>query len=474
MTIEQHAWSMAEWDAVETLERLQRKEVSPAEVLEAAIVRARDAQPLGAVVTETYEQARAASKRASGPLAGVPTFIKDLVQVEGVRTRWGSRGAGEYISRRTDPEAAAVLRTGVVSLGKSAASEFGLTPTTEPMGLTAARNPWNPGHTPGGSSGGAATLVAAGVVPIAHGSDGGGSIRIPAAACGLVGLKPTRGRLDVEGSTRMPINLAVNGVLSRTVRDTVAFWQAIDAQRLSPKVAPIGEVRPEPQKKLRIGVHFESPAQRAVDPEVRALVESTAALCRELGHEVEFIPCPHAREYADDFIRYWSFIAYAFLTLGRVGVHWNFDAAKCEPWTHALKANFEKEKWRGVQAIRRLRTQGEAWNQQVQRFDVIMGPTLGHAAPKLGELASDRPYDELLERLLTFAPYTGAMNIVGAPALTLPLGMTKAGLPLGVHFAAGMAQEALLLSLGLQLEAARPWPRMAPRSAWSGAESAQG
>ncbi len=469
MKSERDAWAMAEWDAVETLERISAKEVSAAEVLEAAIARTEAAQPLGAVVTPTYERARSELASASGPLAGLPFFIKDLVQVKGVRTRWGSRGSGEYVSRRTDPEAATIFRTGVVSLGKSASPEFGLTPTTEPLGFTATRNPWDPGRSPGGSSGGAAALVAAGVVPMAHASDGGGSIRIPAACCGLVGLKPSRGRLDVEGSTRMPINLAVNGVVSRTVRDTVAFWRAVEGAGAGGPA--MGEVRPEPAKKLRIGLHFDSPMAKELDPEVRAAVESAAALCRELGHEVELIPCPYSRQEGDDFLLYWSFIAFIYGTLGRVAVHWNFEAQQCEPWTHELKARFARQKWDGLQAIRRLRAQGATWQRRMGRFDVILSPTVGHPAPRLGELASDVPYDTLLERLLKFAAYTGALNIIGAPGLSLPLGRSGAGLPIGVHLAAGVGQDALLLSLGLQLEAARPWPRMAPRSAWERAKT---
>jgi amidase len=467
MLTETEAWRWASWDAVETLHRLRRREVSAAEVIEAAILRAQGAAALGAIVSPTFDAARGQAERAHGPLAGVPTFIKDLVQVRGVRTGWGSRGAGDYVSRRSDPEAVAVLRTGVVSLGKSATPEFGLTPTTEPLGLTAAHNPWNPAHSPGGSSGGAAALVVAGVVPIAHASDGGGSIRIPAACCGLVGLKPSRGRLDVEGSTYMPINLAVNGVVSRTVRDTVAFWNAIESQATDATVAPMGEVWPEPRRRLRIGVYFESPLGGAPDPEVRLAVEATAKQCEALGHHVELVPCPHDRQQADDFIRYWSFIAYTFTRIGRVGVHWNFDASRCEPWTLELARRFEREKWQGVGAIRRLREQAAAWAPRMERFDVYLGPTIGHAAPKLGALASDVPYEQLLERLMHFAPYTGAMNIIGGPGLSLPLGRSSAGLPLGVHFAAGIGQDALLLSLGLELEAAKPWERMAPRDAWA-------
>jgi amidase len=205
------------WDAVETAARVRAKDVSAAEVIEAAITRAQEAAPLRAVVAEQYERAlQRAQQQGPGPLAGVPTFVKDLAHLEGVPTGWGSAAAGSYVSRRSDRFVRHFEDTGVVYLGKSAAPELGLTATTEPLGREPCRNPWDPAYSSGGSSGGAACLVAAGVVPIAHASDGGGSIRIPASVCGLVGLKPSRFRMDMEGSQLLPINIATDGVISRS------------------------------------------------------------------------------------------------------------------------------------------------------------------------------------------------------------------------------------------------------------------
>src|SRR5580704_9239076 len=186
--------ALAAWDAVETRDRIRKKDVSAEEVLEAAIARAEEARPLGAVFEPTYERARAgaANRDPVAPLSGVPTFVKDLTQIRGVPTTWGSQAVGRYVSRGSDRIATWIEETGVVTLGKSACPELGLMPATEPLGRPPCRNPWDPSRSSGGSSGGAATLVASGVVPIAHGNDGGGSIRIPAACCGLVGLKPSR------------------------------------------------------------------------------------------------------------------------------------------------------------------------------------------------------------------------------------------------------------------------------------------
>lgn len=279
-------WELAAWDAVETAQRIARKEVTALEVVEAALARAADCEGLNAIVTQTSVAARAAAQTASGPLAGVPTYVKDLVPVEGVRIAWGSAATGELVATKSDPLVGVLQRCGLVSLGKSATPELGLTGTTEPLAFGACHNPWSPAHTPGGSSGGAAALVASGVVPIAQGSDGGGSIRIPASCCGLVGLKPTRGRLDMTGSNLLIVNIAVNGVLTRTVRDTVAFWRAVEAQGVGKRLAPIGEPKPAPEKRLRVLAFSDAPNGRPVHDEVKAAVAATVKLLRELGHEV--------------------------------------------------------------------------------------------------------------------------------------------------------------------------------------------
>ena len=211
----------AAWDAVETAARIRKKEVSATEVVGAAFARAEEARPLGAIVELTYERARAnaGAPRSEAALAGVPTFVKDLAQMRGVPTGWGSAASSAYVSRRTDPFVKHFEETGVVTLGKSACPELGLTATTEPLGRPPCRNPWDPSRSSGGSSGGAATLVAAGVVPMAHGSDGGGSIRIPAACCGLVGLKPSRFRLATPWpSTRRSNPVVLRGGSRRSGR----------------------------------------------------------------------------------------------------------------------------------------------------------------------------------------------------------------------------------------------------------------
>ncbi len=452
------AEELGQWDAVETAERLRRGDVSPREVIDAAVARAERRSSLGAIVTESYDEARRA--RPSGALAGVPTFIKDLAQVRGVRTAWGSRGTGEHVSRRSDPSIERLFGTGLVCLGKSATPEFGLTATTEPLGFPPCRNAWDRARSAGGSSGGAACLVAAGVVPLAHASDGGGSIRIPAAANGLVGLKPTRGRFDMDGSHLLPVNVAVQGVVTRTVRDTVAFFAALE--RPGGPMAPIGQVRPAPAVKLRVGVFTDAPLGTEVHPEHRDAALRAGAICESLGHHVETMPCPFDAQVIHDFLRFWGVLAFLYLRGGKLLTHPGFDASRLEPWTRGLAAYFSRAPRVAFAGIPRLRRFGATYAALMRRFDVLVSPTLGEPPPPLGHLAPDLPFETKFERLVRFAAFTPIQNIAGAPAVSLPLGRTSSGLPIGVQLAAAVGAERTLLELARSLEEAAPWPRAAP------------
>jgi amidase len=454
---------------VETRRRIERKDVSVREVVEGAIARAEEASHLGAVFERTYERARAAVEAlvTTGPFAGVPTFVKDLANIRGVPTTWGSRAAGTYVARATDPIAARIEATGLIVLGKSACPELGLTATTEPVGFSPCRNPWDPSRSSGGSSGGSAVLVAAGVVPIAHANDGGGSIRIPAACCGLVGLKPSRFRLDAKGSDGLPVNIACEGMVTRTVRDTVAFFAALEAQRAPRKVAPIGEVAAAPSGALRIAVFVDAPVGTPVDPEVRQAVLDAARSCEALGHHVEEIPCPFAGAVIDDFLQYWGLVAWMQLRLGRFLMHRGFDRKKVEPWTRGIAGYFARAKLATFAATRRLRRYAATYAEVMTRYDVLVSPVVATPAPPLGHLATDAPFETHFERVRAFAPFTPICNVSGAPAISLPLGRSRAGLPIGVHFAAAHGQDRLLLELASSLETAAPWEQVAPRDRWA-------
>lgn len=445
------------WDAVEHAEHLAAKDVTPLEVIDAAIARAEKARSLNALWTETFDRARDAAKKPlpAGLLAGVPFATKDLAEIKGVRTTWGCAATGNYISKKNSPCVNVFEQCGLVSLGKTSTPEHGLTATTEPLAFGPTQNPAAPGHTAGGSSGGAASVVAGGIVPIAHGSDGGGSVRIPAACCGLVGLKVTRGRFDMEGSALLPVNIAVHGVLSRNVRDTVAFWRAVEQVR-PPKLPRIGTAGLRPAQRVRIGMFTAAPENRPVDAEVIAAVQQTGARLRALGHEVIEMGCPVPDEVSRQFIALWGFVAWTQANAGRLMTGKPFEPSKLESLTLQFAKQFTSNKWGSFVELRRLRGWTKAFPEKLKELDVdvLLSPTLAKVPVKIGHLKPDVPFEEALERLWGFCPFTPYYNSAGAPALSLPVAKSSLGVPIGVQLGSSHGREALLLELGAELEAA--------------------
>ncbi|MBP1710762.1 MAG: Amidase [Deltaproteobacteria bacterium] len=448
-------------DGVGIAEKISSGEISAAEAVEAAIARARSVNPvLNAIVTETFDMAREQVKKpVPGPFAGVPSFIKDIDDVKGVPTLWGSRAVPNKPAGKSSGFVKQFFSTGLVCLGKSALPEFGLTATTEPLAFGVTRNPWHTDYSTGGSSGGSAALVAAGVVPLAHGNDGGGSIRIPASCCGLVGLKPSRGRLaPIEGSQLMPVNIVYEGVLSRTVRDTATFYHGAEQYRRAPKMPEIGLVQHPGKKRLRIALFTDLPYGTPAHSESADLVRRTGALCEELGHTVREIPCPCDAQMADDFIIYWGMLAFSFRFYGRLLINRGFNRSKLEDWTINLSRLFLKKSYKAPAVIRRLRKFAGIYNGIFSTCDILLSPTLAHPVPKLGYLGPDVPFDEAFERIGNYVTFTPLQNVSGAPAISLPLGFSNSGLPMGVQFGAAFGLERELLELAFELEEARPWP----------------
>jgi amidase len=443
-------------DAVEIARRIRCGEIHAAEAVAAAIARAERVDPLlNAIAAPTFAAARAeAELERSGALAGVPTFIKDTELVAGAPMRFGSRGLPQSPVDETSPFATQFLATGVISLGKTTTPEFGLTGTTEPLLHGPTHNPWKRGFSAGGSSGGSAALVAAGVVPIAHANDGGGSIRIPAACCGLVGLKPSRGRVvDMEHSGLFPVKIVHQGMLSRTVRDTVAFFHAAERYRRNPKLPEIGLVT-RPGRRLRIGFFAELDEDTPAHPECVEAVTATARLCEELGHAVEPAPRPFDEGFHEDFFLFWSLLAFAITRFGTRLVHPEFDRTQVEEFTDGLARYFQQNVHRAPMALLRLRRFARHYARVFERYDVLMNPTLATPPPELGFIGPDVPFETALERLKWFIPFTPVQNVSGGPAISLPLAQSKAGLPIGVQFASAMGTERTLLELALELEAA--------------------
>lgn len=459
--------ALGELDATGLAERLARGDVSQLDVTQAAIARAQAANGvLNGVVAERYEAAKAEAAADAappaanrGPFAGVPTFIKDNMNVAGLATGHGSAAFPATQARHTSPFVAQMLSQGYRCLGKSSLPEFGFNASTEPVHREPTRNPWNLDYSCGASSGGSAALVAAGVVPIAHANDGGGSIRIPAACCGLVGLKPTRGRVvDNDAAKNLPINILSDGVVTRSVRDTAAFIAHAEQARPDRSLPDVGHVRGPSGRRLRIGLVFDSITGHPTDPVTRAVVERTARVLESLGHTLEPIPVPIADSFPQDFALYWSLLAFGVLARGRSLMHPAFDPARTDGLTQGLNRHFRRHFWRLPAALWRLRRSRQDYAHAMTHLDAVLMPALGETTPKLGHLSPTVPFDELFERLTRYVSFTPLANATGAPAIVVPMGRTDRNLPVAVQLMARYGDEQTLLELAYALEAEQPWP----------------
>ena len=450
-------------DVMEILHRLHRRDVSPEELASAAQARIEAVNPrLNAVVTAVDVAA------ADGPFAGIPTAIKDNQDLAGYPTRHGSAATAPTPAPSDMPFVAHFRSLGFAPLVKTTLPEFGLTASTESSTYGATRNPWDEGHSAGGSSGGSAALVASGALPVAHANDGGGSIRIPAAVCGLVGLKPTRGRFpDREDLAKLPIHIVNQGVLTRSVRDTAYFFAESERRYAAPGLEPVGMVvRPERQR-LRVGLITSGLTDIPVDPETTGAVRRTGEALAALGHEVEEVTPPVDEQFGRDFLRYWAMLSFLMQRAGGRVFGAGFDGARTESLTKGLASMFLEQAERVPGALRRLRRMAAGPEVIYETVDAVVSPVVGHPAPPIGYLGPDVAPREQLVRILRFASFTALQNITGAPAISLPLALSSAGLPIGVQIAAPRGRERRLLSLALELETAMPWP-LTPRSSGHG------
>ncbi|KAE8765205.1 amidase [Georgenia thermotolerans] len=473
-----------ELSALDLAAAVRAGEVSPSEVADHTLDRARRLGPdVGAFVHVAEERARAQAAEAEEQLAddggagalppflGVPVPVKDLTMVAGLPFECGSAAFAGTVAPLDDGVVTLLRAAGTLMVGKTTTPELGLPPYTEPDVAAPARSPWDRSRTAGGSSGGAAAAVGAGIVPVAHGSDGGGSLRIPASACGLVGLKPSRGRVSpgpygVDGAA-----LATNGVVSRTVRDNAAFLDVLSAHWPGD-----AHLLPEPRTSfldacdrapgpLRVGV-LTAPvnvADAPVHPGARAAVDRAARLLEGLGHHLDEAPVPFSPEQWDAFMPLWSVAA-----LGApVPPEREELLVPLTRWMREVGRGFSAADYaRAVGDVQRLTRQTAlAWSA----FDVILSPTLAQPPVKIGAMRDDADPAGDFQAQKAFTPWTSAWNIIGAPAISLPLhrevvddGDGPRELPFGVMLGARLGQEEALLGLAAQLEAADPWPALAP------------
>lgn len=447
-------------DAVGLADRIRRGEVSAAEVRSAVAARAArvDPQLRGLVLDRTDEPV---GGDPAGPFAGVPTLVKDNTEVRGWPTTNGTTAYTPAPARDHAEVTRQLLGTGLDVVGTSRMPEYGLNASTEFADAEPTRNPWDPRFSAGASSGGAAALVAAGVVPIAHANDGGGSIRIPAAACGLVGLKPSRGRTAPNATgARMPIDLVTDGVVTRSVRDTATFLAAADRGRRNPALPPVGLVEGPARRRLRVGLVLDSPTGAAVDADTRAAVVDVAELLGKQGHDVSPASSGVDARFVDDFLDYWGLLAFSVVTGGRWLHGRTFDPARLDALTHGLADHYRRALARTPVFLHRLRRVAQTYAELFTRHDVLLSPVLAHTPPEIGWLSPRVPFDELRARLLDYVAFTPLCNVAGSPAITLPAGAAGNGLPVGVHLSTPVGDERTLLELAFALEADRPWRRI--------------
>ncbi len=489
------------YDAIGLAELVRTREASARELLDIAISRTEAVNPaINAIVLKDYDAARQRASHydasqangangadstnnasAHAALAGVPYLIKDLgAAVAGLRMAMGSRHYRHFIPAEDAPVVALAKAAGLNIFAKTSTSELGQMPYTEPELFGACRNPWNLDHTPGGSSGGAAAAVAAGIVPLAHASDGGGSIRIPASCCGLFGLKPSRGRVP-RAAPATAGELGVDHAVSRSVRDSALLLDLLAGNAGRPLGAPgtfLGATR-EPGKPLNIAYVTEPMLAPSLSADARAALDDAAQLASSLGHNIE--PVSLGIDFAA--------VRHAFLTLWSVTAEELVLNADRITGRKPLRAEFEISTWAMAHVGRKLGERGlpaaleeqrritERLTSLLSRYDAILCATLAAPPIKIGEMhptSSERmqmravtamPLEPLMKKLLTeasnkafaWAGCTELFNLSGQPAMSVPLYWNARGLPIGVQFAAREGGEATLLRLAAQLEAARPW-----------------
>lgn len=464
-----------QYDGLGLAELIRTKQVSSHEVLEAAIARAESLNPkINAIVSPEYERSRNYNFVADGAFAGVPFLIKDLSAAQaGVINSFGSKFCADFTLEHDSGLVQRFKKAGLVIFGRTNSCEFGLKYMTEPELWGSTNNPWDLTRTPGGSSGGAAAAVASRILPIAHASDGGGSIRVPAASCGIFGLKPTRGRISTmpdtgEGWAGLSINFAV----SVSVRDSAAMLDAMsgyvpgDPYCAPPAPRSYLQAMEKAPKKLRIAVNSDPMLEDIkVHEQAHRAVEHVAKLCQDLGHDVEFVDLYFDKEKLGRHILT-IISSNLHASINGLAYFQNKKVARDELEDITYQLYELGGKWKAtdyVKAIGEMQLESRRIACEFEKFDVLLTPTLAQPPVKTGALKEhEKTIQDCFALQTSYTPFTSVFNMTGQPAMSVPLYWTKDGLPLGVQFAASFGDELMLLQLARQLEQSNPWKEKIP------------
>ncbi len=469
---------IARLDATAQADLVRQRQVSPLELVDSAIRRIENVNPqINAVIWRRFEKAREEAKSKNlrrGPFTGVPFLTKDLgCTLAGEPESQGSRFLKKngYRARVTSELANRIRQAGFINLGRTNTPEFGSVATTESLAWGPAKNPWDVTRTPGGSSGGSCAAVASLMVPVAHGTDGGGSARTPAAACGIVGLKPSRGRISMSPSTEWVAPVSVQGFETRSIRDLAGCLDFAAGSLPGETTAPPAPQRPYRQEaaaspgKLRIGLmaRLASTVRGELDPECRNAVEGTGKLLESLGHHVE-VAHPAVLDDPETgglFLRIWPVRLLAALqgfekALGKTAGPDDLDPDTLFFLDLGRKTS-ASDYVRALEDMQAFTVAMASW--WGSGFDILLTPTTGMVTPKLGALTFESTN---IPNVIRWTPFTSYFNMTGQPAISLPLHWTPEGLPVGVQFAAAYGREDVLIRIAAQLENARPWAARIP------------
>lgn len=464
-------YEYSNYDAIGLAELVRKKEVTATELLEEAISRIENSNPIiNAVVTKLYDEAKDAisSGLPEGPFAGVPFLLKEFDAYAGAPITYGSRYFVDNICERDSEIVTRFKNSGLVILGKTNVPELGISATTESKLYGPCRNPFNTSITTGGSSGGSAAAVASGMVPVAHGSDGGGSIRIPASCCGLFGMKTSRGR-NPAGPILGEIwnGLVVTHVLSKSVRDSAAFLDITAGPDIgapyylkAPKKSFLSQITAKP-KELKIAVSDESAFEINVDDECKKAVHETCKTLTDMGHKIEYV----SLDYIDDPTKFWE----AFYVVMMANTDSTINKYTNKTGIVPTHESFEKWTWlnlqwskynsatKYVESMQLLHQTGRKIAQLFQKYDLLITPTLAKPPPPIGYLDTMLDFEEFSKRAAEYFLFSAEFNVSGNPAMSMPLHITTKNIPVGVQFVGKFGDEKTLFQLAAAIEQAKPW-----------------